>query len=123
MNELIVRYYYGKNPTCQVLYRSKDGLQETDKFPFCFSLSKEDRKLLRWYLEEYLTYPYGAFQERAKRAEKVISDCGAELYAAIFHNEKDREQAAIRFYDRAMEDPTECQIIIQADHPAGWSLP
>ncbi len=123
MKELIIRYYHGKSPTYQVLYRSKDGVQETDKFPFSFTVSKEDRKLLQWYLEEYLTCPYGAFQERAKRAEKVISDLGAELYAIIFHNDKDREQAAIRFYDRAMKKPTQCQVIIQADHPAGWSLP
>ncbi len=123
MNELIVRYYHGKSPTYQILYRSKDGLQETDRFPFRIKISREDRKLIQWYLEEYLMYPYGAYRERAKRAEKVISDLGAELYAAIFHNEKDQEQAAIRFYDRAMKDPNECHIIIQAGHPAGWSLP
>jgi len=123
MNELIVQYYHSNNPTCQVCYRSESGMQETDKFPFTFSLPKEDRKLLQWYLEEYLTYPYGAFQDRAKRAEKVISDHGAKLFAAIFRNEEDRGQSAIRLYDRAMENPTDCHITIQADHPAGWSLP
>ena len=123
MNELIVRYYHKDNTTCQVCYRSKIGIQETDIFPFTFSISKEDRKLIQWYLEEYITYPYGAFQERAKRAEKVISDVGAELFAVVFHNKGDRDQAAIRFYDRAMENPTDCRIVIQANHPAGWSLP
>ena len=123
MNELIVRYYHKDNTTCQVCYRSKIGIQETDIFPFTFSISKEDRKLIQWYLEEYITYPYGAFQERAKRAEKVISDVGAELFAVVFHNKGDRDQSAIRFYDRAMENPVDCHIVIRADHPAGWSLP
>ncbi len=123
MNKLIVRYYHSKSPTYQVFYRSKDGLQETERFPFTFSVSKRDRGLIQWYLEEYLTYPYSAFQERAKRTEKLISDRGAELFSTIFHNGKDQEQAAIRFYDRAMKDPTKCQVIIKADHPAGWSLP
>ena len=123
MNELIVRYYHGDNTTCQVCYRSELGMQETDRFPFTFRVSKENRELIQWYLEEYLTYPYGAYQERAKRAEKVISDVGAELFAAVFRNEGDRGQAAIRLYDRAMENPSDCHIVIQADHPAGWSLP
>ena len=123
MNELIVRYYHGDNTTCQVCYRSELGMQETDRFPFTFRVSKENRELIQWYLEEYLTYPYGAYQERAKRAEKVISDVGAELFAAVFRNEGDRGQAAIRLYDRAMKNPSDCHIIIQADHPAGWSLP
>jgi len=123
MNELIVRYYHSDNPTCQVYYRSDLGTQETDKFTFTFSVSTEDRELIQWYLEEYLSYPYGAFQERAKRAENVIHDLGAELFAEVFRNKNDHDQTAIRFYDRAMENPTDCQIIIQADHPAAWSLP
>ena len=123
MNELIVRYYHSDKPTCQVYYRSNLGMQETDKFPFVFSVSKDDRELIQWYLEEYLTYPYGAFQERAERAEKVISDLGAELFAVVFRNKSDRDQSAIRFYDRAMENPTDCHVVIQADHTAGWSLP
>lgn len=59
MNELIVRYYHGNEPTGQVSYRSEAGLQETDKFPFAFSLSDQERKLIQWYLEEYLTDPNG----------------------------------------------------------------
>jgi tetratricopeptide (TPR) repeat protein len=123
MNELIVRYYHSDTPTCQVYYRSELGTQETDKFTFTFSVSKEDRELIQWYLEEYLSYPYGAFQERAKRAEKVIHDLGAELFAEVFRNRNDHDQTAIRFYDRAMENPTDCHIVIQADHPVAWSLP
>jgi len=123
MNELIVRYYHSDNPTFQVCYRSEAGMQETDKCPFTFGISEKDRELLQWYLEEYLTYPYGAFQDRARRAEKIISDRGGNLFAVIFRSEKDKEQAAIRFYDRAMENPANCQIVIQTDHPAGWSLP
>ncbi|KAF5433866.1 CHAT domain-containing protein [Candidatus Methanophagaceae archaeon] len=123
MNELIVRYYHSDNPSCQVYYRSDLGTQETDKFTFTFCVSKEDRELIQWYLEEYLSYPYGAYQERAKRAENVIHDLGAELFAEVFRNKNDHDQTAIRFYDRAMENPTDCHIIIQADHPAAWSLP
>ena len=105
MNELIVRYYHSDNPSCQVYYRSDLGTQETDKFTFTFSVSTEDRELIQWYLEEYLTYPYGAYQERAKRAENVIHDLGAELFAEVFRNKNDHDQTAIRFYDRAMENP------------------
>ncbi len=126
MNELIVRYYHGyhgNNPACQVCYRSESGMQETERFPFTFRVSKDNRELIQWYLEEYLIYPYGAYQDRAKRAEKVISDVGAELFATVFRNGGDRSQAAIRLYDRAMEKPSDCQIVIEADHPAGWSLP
>ncbi|MFB3895384.1 MAG: tetratricopeptide repeat protein [bacterium] len=123
MHELIIRYYHSKKPTCQVCYRSEQGTQETTKFPFTFSVSQENRELIQWYLEEYLTYPYGAYQDRAKRAEQVISELGTELFNTIFHNKNDQEQSAIRFYDRALENPTDCTINIQADHTSGWSLP
>jgi hypothetical protein len=123
MNELIVRYYHSDSPSCQVSYRSDRGMQETDTFSFTFGVTKEERELIQWYLEEYLTYPYGAFQARAKRAETVIHDLGSNLFAEVFRNKNDHNQTAIRFYDRAMENPADCHVVIQADHPAGWSLP
>lgn len=36
--------------------------------PFADPLTPEDRKLLRWYLEDYLRFPYGA---QAYRAQQV----------------------------------------------------
>ena len=123
MNELIVRYCHGDKPICQVGYRSNRTTQETERFPFTFNISKEHRELIQWYLEEYLTYPYGAFWDRAKRTEKVIYDTGTALFNEIFHNKEDKAQVAIRFYDRAIENPTACHIIIQSDHSSGWSLP
>ena len=123
MNELIIRYCHGDKPTFQVGYRSKGTIRETDRFPFTFSISKEDRKRIQEYLEEYRIYPYGAFQYRAKLAEKVIYDTGTALFNEIFHNKEDKAQATIRFYNRAIENPTACHIIIQSDHVTGWSLP
>jgi hypothetical protein len=42
--------------------------------PALFSdpLSIEDRKELRWYLEEYLQFPYGAEQWRAGQIERKM---------------------------------------------------
>ena len=123
MNKLIIRYCHGDTATCQVSYRSKGAIQESERFPFIFNISQEDRMRIQKYLEEYRIYPYGAFQYRAKKTEKLMFDIGKDLFNEIFHNKEDKTKSAIRFYERAMENPAICQIIIQADHVNGWSLP
>jgi tetratricopeptide (TPR) repeat protein len=123
MNELIIRYCHEDTPSCQVSYRSNIAMQETERFSFAFSISKEDRGRIQKYLEEYRTYPYGAFYDRAKKTEKLMFDTGTALFDEIFHNKEDKTHAAIRFYDRAMGNPATCHIIIQSDHVTGWSLP
>ena len=123
MNELIIRYYHGDTPTCQVSYRSKGAIKKTERFPFVFIIFTEDRKLIQWYLEDYRTYPYGAFYDRAKKTEKFMFNTGTALFDEIFHNKEDKTHAAIRFYERAMENPATCHICIQSDHVTGWSLP
>ena len=123
MNELIIRYYYGDIPTCQVTLRTNIATQETERFPFTFNISQEDRGHIQWYLEDYRSYPYGAFQYRAKTIEKLMFDIGKTLFNEIFHNKEDKAQDAIRFYNRLIENPTTYHIIVHSDSVAGWSLP
>jgi len=42
--------------------------------PFTDPLSVEDREDLRWYLEEYLQFPYGAERFKAERVEKKMKE-------------------------------------------------
>src|SRR6266852_9789750 len=47
-------------------------------------LTAEDRKNLRWYLEEYTKWPYEQFLERGKQIEASLPDLGRKLYQAVF---------------------------------------
>src|SRR6266571_1752900 len=47
-------------------------------------LTEQERKELRWYLEEYPLWPYYEFAERAKLIEALLPEIGKRLYKALF---------------------------------------
>jgi len=47
-------------------------------------LSVEDREALRWYLEEYLQFPYGAERFKAEQVEKKMKEWGKSIFEQIF---------------------------------------
>ena len=46
----------------RVSYRAQEGAQLQEReTPFAFTVTDEQRRLIQWYLEEYLLYPWGVF--------------------------------------------------------------
>jgi hypothetical protein len=39
---------------------------------------------LRWYLEEYLRFPYGIYPDNAAKIEQKFQDWGEQLFELIF---------------------------------------
>lgn len=56
---------------------------ESQSFPFIAPLSPVASDDLKWYLEQYSVWPYGAFRERAAEVEAKLSAWGQALYQAI----------------------------------------
>jgi tetratricopeptide (TPR) repeat protein len=75
---------------------------------------------LRWYLEEYLRYPYGIEPERAANTEQKFQVWGQQLFDLVFS----RTQEAQEFFQEATREGLEqCEIAIASDNPAVLNLP
>ena len=75
---------------------------------------------LRWYLEEYLRFPYGLEPENAQRIEQQLQAWGQQLFELVFRSsEKARE-----FFQEATRDGLDkCEISIVSDDSAVLNLP
>jgi hypothetical protein len=75
---------------------------------------------LRWYLEEYLRFPYGIEPEKAAKVEQKFQIRGQQLFELIFRSsEKARE-----FFQEATRERLEyCEIGITSDDPTVLNLP
>ncbi len=75
---------------------------------------------LRWYLEEYLRFPYGLEPENAKKIEQKLQAWGQQLFDLVFRsNDKAREF----FQEATRAGLDKCEISIVSDNPAVLNLP
>lgn len=80
--------------------------------PLANPLGGADRKELRWYLEEYLQFPFGAERYRAQQIEHKLAEWGAALFAQTFaKGGPDPDPRA--FYQEAVREGLErCELCI-----------
>ena len=75
---------------------------------------------LRWYLEEYLRFPYGIFPDEAAKIEQKLQAWGEQLFNLVFHSsEKAREFFQAATYDGLHN----CELAIASDDFAILNLP
>jgi len=77
------------NYLVQVEFTGKGLIRQTASARFQFALSGQDRENLRWYLEDYLQYPFDPAPKTAARVEKRMAEIGTELFRALFHADDD----------------------------------
>src|SRR5687768_10292692 len=66
-----------------VWQRDAEAERRSPGLPFANPLSAKDRQELRWYLEEYLQFPYGAERDKAARTERRMEEWGEALFAQV----------------------------------------
>ncbi len=75
---------------------------------------------LRWYLEEYLRFPYGIFPENAAKIEQKLQNWGEELFQLVFRSsEKGREFFQAATYDGLHN----CELVVTSDDSKVLNLP
>ncbi|MGK7878086.1 MAG: tetratricopeptide repeat protein [Xenococcaceae cyanobacterium] len=75
---------------------------------------------LRWYLEEYLRFPYGIEPQKAAKIEQNFQEWGQQLFELVFRSsEKGREF----FQEATREGLDRCEIGIASDNPKVLNLP
>ena len=71
---------------------------------------------LRWYLEEYLRAPFGAWEDRGPRIEKQLASWGEAIFGSVF-----RVGPARDAYQRAREQ--DLALVVRSASPALLGLP
>ncbi len=81
---------------------------------------EENAAELRWYLEDYLKFPYGIFPDNAVKIEQKLQHWGQHLFELVFHStEKGREF----FQEATREGLDNCELGIISDNAEVLNLP
>lgn len=75
---------------------------------------------LRWYLEEYLRFPYGLAPDNAAKIEQKFQDWGEQLFELVFRSS---EQARQFFQAATYDGLNQCELVITSDSPQALNLP
>jgi len=75
---------------------------------------------LRWYLEDYLRFPYGLEPEKASKIEDKFREWGEELFELVFRGS---EQARQFFQEATRAGLKYCEVDIVSDNPRVLNLP
>ncbi|MEH2272565.1 MAG: tetratricopeptide repeat protein [Nostoc sp.] len=81
---------------------------------------EENAAELRWYLEDYLKFPYGIFPDNAVKIEQKLQHWGQQLFELVFRStEKGREF----FQEATREGLDNCELGIISDNAEVLNLP
>lgn len=86
-------------------------------------LTAKDRNQLRWYLEEYRGFPFGAEKQRAAEVERNMADWGASLFEQIFLQSSSNE-SPVEPYQRAIDEGSACcDLCVSSNDTTVLSIP
>ncbi|MDZ8139136.1 MAG: tetratricopeptide repeat protein [Nostoc sp. DedQUE04] len=81
---------------------------------------EENAAELRWYLEDYLQFPYGIFPDNAVKIEQKLQHWGQQLFELVFRStEKGREF----FQEATRQGLDKCELGIISDNANVLNLP
>ncbi|MCD6210898.1 MAG: CHAT domain-containing protein [Methanophagales archaeon] len=113
------------NGKVQIAWQSGSAVPRScpEPIPFTDPLSVEDREALRWYLEEYLQFPYGAERFKAERVEKKMKEWGKSIFEQIFA-ECDFDPDPRSLYQEAVRAGLEnCELCITSEDASFLNIP
>jgi hypothetical protein len=100
-----------------------DGLpRQTATTRFSFALSLQEQERLRWYLEDYLEYPFDPAPTIAADVEEWMAKIGAELFRAIFHANDDARDLWATLRTRLNDTRVEVITGVQEATAIPWEL-
>ncbi|MDJ0899540.1 MAG: CHAT domain-containing protein [Xenococcus sp. MO_188.B8] len=100
--------------------RGSEEDRDAPEVKFEHPFTQEVLEDLRWYLEDYLSFPYGLEPDKARKIEKKFQEWGAELYQLIFCSS---EKARTFFQEATRAGLDHCELAITSDDPAILNLP
>jgi len=111
------------NGIIRVSWQYGTRIRESGTLSFENPLTQENRKDLRWYLEDYLIFPYGAERDRANRVEESMQSWGEALFRQIFDQKNTQDSPWLFYHEAVREDLRHCELSIVSGDPAFHSIP
>ncbi len=100
-----------------------DGLpRQTASAQFAFALSTQDQERLRWYLEDFLQFPFDPAPETAARVEERMVEIGTQLFRAVFHADDDARDLWATLRTRLNDTRVEIVTGVQEATAIPWEL-
>lgn len=110
------------NGSVNVSWQCGKTAQRHSQHPVAFAdpLTTSDRKELRWYLEDYLGFPFGAERYRAELVEQKMAEWGVALFKQVFGTADDTRT----YYQEAVREGLECcELCISSENPTFLNIP
>lgn len=92
----------------------------TEPVNFTHPFDTEALEEIRWYLEEYLSYPYGIEPAKASALEQKLQGWGEELFDLVFRSSEKGRQF---FQEATREGLQQCELGIASEDPILLNLP
>ena len=100
-----------------------DGLpRQTASAQFDFALTAKEQERLRWYLEDFLQFPFAPGPETAARVEQRMAEVGIQLFRAVFHADDDARDLWATLRTRLNDTRVEIITGVQAATAIPWEL-
>ncbi len=92
--------------------------------PFSDPLTDDDRSELRWYLEEYLGFPFGAERFRAEQVQKKMEGWGEELFRQVFLQSDAPLTGPVIYYQEAVRSGLDqCELAVVSNDSKFLNIP
>ncbi|WP_246275811.1 hypothetical protein [Brasilonema bromeliae] len=100
--------------------RGQAALRSAPAVAFQHPFEKQALIDLRWYLEEYLSFPYGIYPDNAAKIEQKLQTWGEQLFELVFRSSEQTRQ----FFQAATFDGLDkCELVVTSDNPEVLNLP
>jgi len=107
----------------QVSWRIRDRSRHCPVVPFADPLTTEDRAELRWYLEDFLSFPYGAERWKAAQVEDNMARWGDALFGQVFPKQAQDPDPRAFYQEAVREGLDHCELSIVSDDPEFLNIP
>jgi hypothetical protein len=118
MNRLTIQHTENR---VQLLWQKGNSIPRyAEPVPFSHPFDNEALAEIRWYLEEYLKFPYGIEPEKANALEQKLQAWGEELFNLAFRSTEKGRQF---FQEATREGLQQCELGIASEDPEILNLP
>ena len=100
--------------------RGQDMPMFAPPVPFEHPFEQKALEDLRWYLEQYLRFPYGIEPDKAAKIEQQFQIWGQQLFELVFRSS---EEARGYFQEATTKGLSHCELSIASDNPVVLNLP
>ncbi len=100
-----------------------DGLpRQTATATFPFEMTAQDHEDLRWYLEDYLQYPFDPAPTIAARIEDRMAAIGRELFEKVFQSDEQSRRLWAKVYENLSNIRVEVVTGVREAAAIPWEL-